>query len=41
MLEISKALSIMVHSLKIGVAIIDHNMKIADSNTSFIEIFGR
>ncbi|MFA6705589.1 MAG: [Fe-Fe] hydrogenase large subunit C-terminal domain-containing protein [Bacteroidales bacterium] len=38
--EISKALSIMVHSLKIGVAIIDHNMKIADSNTSFIEILG-
>ena len=38
--EISKALSLMVHSLKIGAAIIDDNMKIADSNSSFVEILG-
>lgn len=38
--EVSKALSLMVHSLKIGVAIIDENMKIADSNSSFVDILG-
>ncbi len=38
--EASKALSLMIHNLKIGVAMIDENMKIADSNASFIEILG-
>lgn len=38
--EVSKAMSLMVHSLKIGAAIIDDKMKIADSNASFVEILG-
>lgn len=38
--EISKALSLMVHNLKIGAAIIDVDMKIADSNSAFVEILG-
>jgi Na+-translocating ferredoxin:NAD+ oxidoreductase RNF subunit RnfB len=38
--EISKALSFMVHSIKIGVAIVDENMKIIESNAPFIDILG-
>jgi len=38
--EISKALSYMVHSMKIGAAIIDNNMKIVESNSPFIDILG-
>lgn len=38
--EISKALSYMVHSMKIGAAIIDNNMKIVESNSAFIDILG-
>lgn len=38
--EVSKALSLMIHNLKIGVAMIDENMKIVDSNSAFVEILG-
>lgn len=38
--ELSKALSIFVQNLNIGVAIVDSNLKILESNHQFIEILG-
>lgn len=38
--ELSRALSIFVQNLNIGVAIVDSNLKIIESNLQFIEILG-